>query len=134
MGDAQVTAQDGPRRPPLVGVCGAADATADNERDAEEVTIALPTGLGELATAVLPRMVHGGVAIGKGYGTLTEVAHAIKLGRPGRVARLVGDPADAVDWLMAQLSERSARIPQHDRPHEITGVVQETQRRGSRAG
>lgn len=33
MGDAQVTAQDGPRRPPLVGACGAADATADNERE-----------------------------------------------------------------------------------------------------
>ena len=30
-------AEDAPRRPPLVGVCGAADATADNERDAEEV-------------------------------------------------------------------------------------------------
>lgn len=163
------------RRPPLVGVCGAADATEQNERDAEavgrllaergavvitggfegvmcaaargagkgkglsigvlagdepdaaaeEVTIALPTGLGELANAVLPRMVHGVVAIGQGYGTLTEVAHAIKLGRPvvglgsweirgpegeerDGAIHAAGSPREAVDWLLAELNAQRA--------------------------
>lgn len=187
---------DGPRRPPLVGVCGAGDATEDNERHAEqvgrllaergavvicggfegvicaaargagsagglsigvlagdepdaaaeEVTVALPTGLGELANAVLPRMVHGVVAIGKGYGTLTEVAHAIKLGRPvvslgsweirppdgdqtDEAIHVADSPRQAVDWLMAQLEESAHRRP--GRPHEITGIVQETRARSS---
>jgi len=160
-------------RPPLVAICGAADATAQNERDAEEVgrllaergavvlcggfegvmcaaargaaqgeglsigvlagdepdaaadevTIALPTGLGELANAVLPRMVHGVVAIGQGYGTLTEVAHAIKLGRPvvglgsweihgadgspDGAVHPAGSPQEAVDWLLDELRRRN---------------------------
>jgi hypothetical protein len=115
---------------------------AGDEPDAaaEEVTIALPTGLGELANAVLPRMVHGVVAIGKGYGTLTEVAHAMKLGRPvvslgsweirppdgeqaDEAIHVARTPGEAVDWLMAQLSYRTARIPQRDQPHETTGIV-----------
>jgi uncharacterized protein (TIGR00725 family) len=189
----------GPRRPPLVGVCGAADATAENERDAEEVgrllaergavvlcggfegvmcaaargagqaggmsigvlagdqpdaassevTIALPTGLGELANAVLPRMVHGVVAIGRGYGTLTEVAHAIKLGRPvvslgsweirppggdeaDEAIHVADSPREAVDWLLAQLSQLPGGVPRGDTPsREITGVVQETTARSS---
>ena len=37
MGGAEVREQESARRPPLVGVCGAADATRDNERHAEEV-------------------------------------------------------------------------------------------------
>ena len=189
-----MASQHPPRRPPLVGVCGAADATADNERHAEEVgrllaergavvicggfegvmcaaargarsagglsigvlagdepdaaaeevTIALPTGLGELANAVLPRMVHGVVAIGKGYGTLTEVAHAIKLGRPvvslrsweirppgggesDEAIHVAESPRQAVDWLLAQLERRAARHT--DAPREITGIVQESQQR-----
>ena len=84
-----------------------------------------------------------------GYGTLTEVAHAIKLGRPVvslasweirppdgdravEAVHVAETPGDAVDWLMAQLSQRSARSAQHDGPHEITGVVQETRRRRGR--
>jgi len=163
---------EGERRPPLVGVVGAADATDRNERDAEavgrllaergavvicggfegvmcaaargagqgkglsigvlagdepdaaaeEVTIALPTGLGELANAVLPRMVQGVVAIGQVFGTLTEVAHAIKLGRPvvgikswqirgpngesDDAIHVANSPEEAVDWLLQTLQQR----------------------------
>jgi uncharacterized protein (TIGR00725 family) len=186
--DAQ-PAGEGKRRPPLVGVCGAADATAENERDAEEVGrllaergavvicggfegvmcaaargaqrggglsigvlagdepdaaaeevgIALPTGLGELANAVLPRMVHGVIAIGQGYGTLTEVAHAIKLGRP--VAGLgsweirgpgagelddaihpVESAREAVDWLLDVLA-REHHLPVSPPDSRGQGVV-----------
>jgi uncharacterized protein (TIGR00725 family) len=174
-GNGRHVLHDVMRRPPLVGVCGAADATAQNERDAEEVgrllaergavvicggfegvmcaaargastgngisigvlagdepdaaaddvSIALPTGLGELANAVLPRMVHGMVAIGQGYGTLTEVAHAIKLDRPvvglgswqiqapdgahDDAIHVADSPRQAVDWLLAELERRNGR-------------------------
>jgi uncharacterized protein (TIGR00725 family) len=172
------------RRPPLVGVCGAADATAQNMRDAEavgrrlaergavvicggfegvmcaaargaaqsgglsigvlagdepdaaaeDVSIALPTGLGELANAVLPRMVHGVVAIGQGYGTLTEVAHAIKLGRPvvglasweirapggehDGAVHMARSAGEAVDWLLGELRRRR---PGRTSPREAGG-------------
>jgi uncharacterized protein (TIGR00725 family) len=195
-GNGRHVLHDVMRRPPLVGVCGAADATAQNERDAEEVgrllaergavvicggfegvmcaaargastgngisigvlagdepdaaaddvSIALPTGLGELANAVLPRMVHGVVAIGRGYGTLTEVAHAIKLGRPvvslgsweirppggeeaDEAIHVVESPGQAVDWLMAQLDAQRAAHLRPDQRREITGIVQGTQQR-----
>jgi uncharacterized protein (TIGR00725 family) len=187
-----------PRRPALVGVCGAADATEDNERHAEEVgrllaergavvicggfegvmcaaargagrggglsigvlagdepdaaaeevTIALPTGLGELANAVLPRMVHGVVAIGQGYGTLTEVAHAIKLGRPvvglesweirspgaeelDEAIQPARSPREAVDWLLERLAEdgRLPASPPDGRGVGVVGVRQSLPRR-----
>jgi uncharacterized protein (TIGR00725 family) len=46
------------------------------------VELALPTGLGETRNAVLARAARGLVAIGRGYGTLSEIAFALKLGRP----------------------------------------------------
>ena len=176
----------GGERPPLIAVCGAADATPDNERDAEEVGrliaesggivlcggmgegvmcaaargakaggglsvgllasddvseaapdvgLALPTGLGELTNAVLPRACSGMVAIGRGYGTLAEVAHAVKLGRP--VVALgsweirppgasevdssihgAASPRQAVEWVMQRASAVGSRIRERhsDRP------------------
>jgi uncharacterized protein (TIGR00725 family) len=46
------------------------------------VELALPTGLGETRNAVLARAARGLVAIGRGYGTLSEIAFALKAGRP----------------------------------------------------
>jgi uncharacterized protein (TIGR00725 family) len=168
---SEPAASRGAGRPPLIAVCGAADATDDNVRDARDVgrllaergavvvcggfegvmcaaaegaregggvsfgllagddadeaavdvTYALPLGLGELANAVLPRVGVGMVAIGAGFGTLSEVAHAIKLGRPvaalsswaidppdGGRDRLDGfyratTPEEAVDWLLGRV-------------------------------
>jgi uncharacterized protein (TIGR00725 family) len=138
-------------RPPLIGVCGAAEATSTHEEQAEEVGrllaqrgavvvcggyegvmcaaargarqaggtsigllasdepstaaeevgIAIPLGLGELANAVLPRACRGIVAIGPGYGTLSEISHAIKLGRP-----------------VVALGSWRIQQPDHDRPDE----------------
>lgn len=183
-------------RPPLVAICGAGDATEQNERDAEEVgrllaergavvicggfegvmcaaargagrgnglsigllagdepdaaadevTIALPTGLGELANAVLPRMVHGVVAIGQGYGTLTEVAHAIKLGRPvvglgsweirgadgsaDDAVHPASSPHEAVEWLLDELRRRS----QNGTGRTLPGQSPADERTGPRRG
>ena len=84
------------------------------------VGLALATGLGELRNGLIARACRGMIAIGGGYGTLSEVAFMLRLGRPvcaisswGVVppGGKSGDPAvhraagaeDAVTWLLAQL-------------------------------
>ena len=46
------------------------------------VSIAVPTGLGELRNGLIVRAADAVVAVGGGSGTLSEVALALKLGRP----------------------------------------------------
>jgi uncharacterized protein (TIGR00725 family) len=46
------------------------------------VTVALPTGLGELRNGLVVRSSDALVAVGGGYGTLSEVALALKTGCP----------------------------------------------------
>jgi uncharacterized protein (TIGR00725 family) len=54
------------------------------ERDAgsKRLTFALPTGLGEARNAVLTTAADSVIAIGRGWGTLSEIAFARKVGRP----------------------------------------------------
>ena len=53
----------------------AADAAAD-------VTLAIPTGMGEMRNALVARCCTAMIAIGGGYGTLSEVAFALRLAKP----------------------------------------------------
>jgi uncharacterized protein (TIGR00725 family) len=46
------------------------------------LSVALPTGLGELRNGLIVRACDALVAIGGGPGTLSEIALALKLGRP----------------------------------------------------
>lgn len=46
------------------------------------VTVAVPTGLGEARNALVVLAADAVVAVGRGYGTLSEIALALKLGRP----------------------------------------------------
>jgi len=46
------------------------------------VGLALATGLGELRNGLIARACAGMIAIGGGYGTLSEVALMLRLGRP----------------------------------------------------
>jgi len=52
--------------------------------DEANAWVALPvvTGLGEARNAVLIRSVQAVIAVGGGYGTLSEIAFALKFGRP----------------------------------------------------
>ena len=87
---------------------------------AAEISIALPTGMGEMRNALIVRACRGMIAIGGGYGTLTEVALALRLGRPvaalasWEVRRAHADepdpaiykatgPEDAVDWILGRI-------------------------------
>jgi len=46
------------------------------------VSVALPTGLGEARNALVVRAVDVVVAVGGGYGTLSEIGLALRTGRP----------------------------------------------------
>jgi uncharacterized protein (TIGR00725 family) len=46
------------------------------------LTIALPTGMGELRNGLIVRAADAVIAVGGEYGTLSEIGFALKLGRP----------------------------------------------------
>ncbi len=46
------------------------------------LTVALPTGMGELRNGLVARTADGLIAVGGGWGTLSEIAFAMRLGRP----------------------------------------------------
>ena len=83
------------------------------DRDAANgwVEIAVTTGLGELRNGLVVRASDAVVAVGGGHGTLSEVALALKLGRP--VVGLgtwdvhgiehVRTPSDAIDRIVTVL-------------------------------
>jgi uncharacterized protein (TIGR00725 family) len=61
-----------------VGILPGADRAAANRW----VAVALPTGLGELRNGLVVRAADAVIAIGGAYGTLSEVALALKTGVP----------------------------------------------------
>ena len=60
-----------------MGLLPGLDRAAANEW----VTVAIPTGLGELRNGLVVRAADGLIAVGGGYGTLSEVALALKAGK-----------------------------------------------------
>ncbi len=62
----------------VVGILPGGDRTAANPY----VTVAIATGLGEARNAVLTAAADAVIAIGGGWGTLSEIALARKRGRP----------------------------------------------------
>lgn len=61
-----------------VGILPGLDRTAANRW----VDVAVPTGLGEARNVLVVRAADAVVAVGGGYGTLSEVAFALKTGTP----------------------------------------------------
>jgi uncharacterized protein (TIGR00725 family) len=61
-----------------VGILPGADRAAANRF----VDVAVPTGLGEARNALVVRSADALVAVGGGYGTLSEIALALKAGKP----------------------------------------------------
>ena len=60
------------------------------------VSVAIPTGLGEARNVLIVRAAEAVVAIGGGYGTLSEVALALRAGKP-----VVGVGSWPVDGVVA---------------------------------
>lgn len=53
----------------------------DREGSNPHLTISLPTGLGESRNVLIVMAAESVIAIGRGWGTLSEIAHARRLGR-----------------------------------------------------
>ena len=61
-----------------VGILPTYDAATANEH----VEIIIPTGLGHARNALVVAAASGVIAVGGRYGTLSEIALALKLGKP----------------------------------------------------
>lgn len=73
---------------------------SEDERDvAPELTVALATGLGEARNAVLARSCHAMVVCGMNAGTASEVALALKAGKPVVLVRPDGTAEEFVRLL-----------------------------------
>lgn len=68
------------------------------------VSVPIPTGLGELRNGLVVRAADALIAVGGGYGTLSEVALALKAGK-----RVIGlQFGFAVDGVLAALTPEEA--------------------------
>jgi len=97
-----------------IGLLPGEDPTEANEY----IDVAIASGLGHARNAILARTADGVVALGGGLGTLSEIALALRNGRPtvgiqtwrfDRDRRTEPDlptaanPHDALEWLFAQM-------------------------------
>ena len=82
---------------------------ADRARAHPDLTVTVPTGLGELRNGLVVRTAHCVLAVGGSWGTLSEVALAVRTGVP--VVSLGGWPlpADAAEAL-AVVSDPAAAV------------------------
>lgn len=62
----------------VVGILPGKDAADGNAH----LTVAVATGLGEARNAIITRTCDGLIAVGGGYGTLSEIALAAKMNKP----------------------------------------------------
>jgi uncharacterized protein (TIGR00725 family) len=91
-----------------IGILPGADRAAANPF----VDVAVPTGLGEARNALVVRAADGVIAVGGGYGTLSEIAFALKAGK--RVVGIgswdvdgvepAGSPEEAVETVVRDLT------------------------------
>jgi uncharacterized protein (TIGR00725 family) len=82
-----------------VGLLPGADRSTANEW----VAVAIPTGLGELRNGLIVRAADTVIAVGGAYGTLSEVALALKTGVP-----VVGIDTWAIKGIVAAVSAADA--------------------------
>ncbi len=91
----------------------------DPDEANEYIDVAIATGLGHARNAILARTADGVVALGGGLGTLSEIALALRNGRPtigiktwrfdrdGRTEPqlpIAANPTEALDWLFARMA------------------------------
>jgi uncharacterized protein (TIGR00725 family) len=82
-----------------------------DRRDANEyLTVALPTGIGELRNGLVVRAADAVIAVGGSWGTLSEIALALRTGRT--VVGLGGWPlpAPSDNFIHASTAEEAVRL------------------------
>lgn len=77
-------------------------------------TVAVPTGMGEMRNALVVRAADAVIAVGGEFGTLSEIALALKLGRP-----VVG----LSTWELAKSGERVLAITPAGTPEEAVSLA-----------
>jgi uncharacterized protein (TIGR00725 family) len=95
-----------------VGILPGLDRAAGNRW----LTVAIPTGLGELRNGLVIRAADVVIAVGGAYGTLSELALALKTGVPVIGLRTweiegverVDSPGQAVEWALRRAAGRTA--------------------------
>ncbi len=100
-----------------VGILPEADLAGANPY----LTVALPTGIGEMRNALIARSSVCLVAIGGGMGTLSEMALGLKWGKPVftlyedtrlPAARAAADVEQLIEWVLECLtSDKSSDVP-----------------------
>lgn len=87
---------------------------ADRQGASRWLTVSVPTGMGEARNAMVARACDAMIALGGGFGTLSEIALALKMGKP-----VVGIGS----WDL----ERKGRsgIAEASRPDEAVGIAEE---------
>lgn len=73
------------------------------------VQVILPTGLGQARNALVVLAGQGAIAVGGGGGTLSEIGHALKAGRP----------------VVSLGSWEVAGVPQAESPEQAVGMILE---------
>jgi hypothetical protein len=87
----------------------------DDPRDANAfVDVPLATGMGEMRNAVIVRAARGVIAIGGGWGTLSEIALARRIGKPviglhdafaaGVEIPRAATPEEVVEWCVRRIT------------------------------
>jgi uncharacterized protein (TIGR00725 family) len=100
-----------------IGLLPGDDPTEANQY----IDVAIATGLGHARNAILARTADGVVAVGGGLGTLSEIALALRNGRPtigiqtwrfdrdGRTESelpVAANTTEALDWLFVRMDRR----------------------------
>ena len=80
LGGVMAAASEGARRSggTVIGLLPGDDASAGNDY----LSVAIPTGLGELRNGLIVRAADAVIAVGGGYGTLSEIGFALKTQTP----------------------------------------------------
>ena len=86
-----------------VGILPGTDAREANPW----IRLPMPTGMGEARNALVVRAAEAVLAVGGSWGTLSEIALAVKMGIP--VALLGVPPAEGLDVVRFQEPERAVR-------------------------
>jgi uncharacterized protein (TIGR00725 family) len=99
----------GPGQPVTVGILPGLDRSAANEW----VDVAIPTGLGEARNALVVRAADAVVAIAGEFGTLSELALALKTGTPVvglGTWQLAKDGEPVIAFIEATTADEAARL------------------------
>ena len=99
---------------------------SDAGEGSANLTLALPTGLAEMRNTLIVRAARAVIAIGGGYGTLSEIAFALRLGKPviamrsweirrsgsdhaDQGIRVAGSAQEAAEWALHEARRAQAR-------------------------